>query len=98
MVSLCADACMRLNRAVVALADKDRSQGDGGPVRRDRPPRIQGRQAAPEGCAQDLRDRGDDDAVWQAIKMQEIYKLLETVIDSCKRAGKTIEEILIENA
>jgi uncharacterized protein Yka (UPF0111/DUF47 family) len=36
--------------------------------------------------------------VWRAIKMQEVYTLLETVIDSCKRAGKTIEEILIENA
>ncbi len=36
--------------------------------------------------------------VWRAIKMRELYSLLETVLDSCKRAAKTIEEILLENS
>ena len=98
MASSCADASMRLNRAVVALAEKERGQETIDLCQEiDRL----------EGKADKLRQKavrkifeaeGDDDAVWRAIKMLEIYKLLEWVIDSCKRAGKTIEEILIENA
>jgi hypothetical protein len=30
--------------------------------------------------------------------MLELHSLLDTVIDSCKRAAKTTEEILVENA
>lgn len=97
MASLSADACMRLNRAVVSLADKrgdqetidlcskiDKIEAEAGKLQRKAIKKL-------------FEDEGDDAAVWRAIKMRELYSLLETVLDSCKRAAKTIEEILIEN-
>jgi hypothetical protein len=98
MASLTADACLRLNRAVVSLADKARDQetvdlcnkidkldAEAGKLRRKAIKRM-------------FEEEGDDAAVWNAIKMRELYLLLDTVLDSCKRAAKTIEEILIENS
>lgn len=98
MASLCADACLRLNRAVAALQDKDRSQET-----MDLCEEIDRLEAKADKLRQKavrkvFEEEGDDEAVWRAIKMQEVYSLLEKVMDSAKRAGKTIEEILIENA
>ena len=45
-----------------------------------------------------FEDEGDDDALWRAIRMLELYSLLESAIGSRTRAARTIEEILIENA
>jgi len=45
-----------------------------------------------------FEQEGDDAAAWRAIKLRELYSLLETVMEACKRAAGTIEEILIENA
>ena len=97
MASLSADACMRLNRAVVALADKHRSRET-----IDLCEEIDRIEAKADKLRQKavrklFEAEGDDAAVWRAIKMQEVYTLLETVLDSCKRAAKTVEEILIEN-
>lgn len=98
MASLTADACLRLNRAVIALADKGRDQetidlcnkidridAEAGKLKR-------------KAIKKMFEEEGDEAAVWNAIRMRELYLLLETVLDSCKRAAKTIEEILIENA
>jgi predicted phosphate transport protein (TIGR00153 family) len=98
MASLCADACMRLNRAVVALADKDRSQETVDLCEEIDRLEAKADKLRRKAVRKIFEEEGDDDAVWRAIKMQEVYTLLETVIDSCKRAGKTVEEILIENA
>lgn len=98
MASFCADACMRLNRAVVALADKGRGQETVDLCQEIEHIESKADKLRRKAVRKLFEDEGDDDAVWRAIKMQELYSLLETVIDSCKRAAKTIEEILIENA
>ena len=98
MASLCADACLRLNRAVIALADKERSQETVDLCQEIDRLEAKADKLRQKAVRKVFEEEGDDDAVWRAIKMQEMYTLLETVIDSCKRAAKTIEEILIENA
>ena len=98
MASFCADASMRLNRAVVALADKGRGQETVGLCQEIERIESKADKLRQKAVRKLFEDEGDDDAVWRAIKMQELYSLLDTVIDSCKRAAKTIEEILIENA
>ncbi len=67
MASLAADACMRLNRAVIALADKQRTGGDHRPVQGDRRDRIRRRPRRAPGRHQAFRRRrqsldGDQDA------------------------------------
>ncbi|MBK6648405.1 MAG: hypothetical protein IPG42_00995 [Betaproteobacteria bacterium] len=41
---------------------------------------------------------GDEAAAWHAMKMRGFYFMQEAVLDSCKRAGRTLEEIVLENA
>jgi uncharacterized protein len=95
MASLAADACMRLNRAVIALADKQRTaevialckeidaiESDGDRVERQAVTRLFDGGGSP----------------WTAIRMREFYSLQESVLDCCEDAAKTIEEILIENS
>ncbi|MBK9609439.1 MAG: DUF47 family protein [Betaproteobacteria bacterium] len=36
--------------------------------------------------------------IWAAMKLKEFYFLLESVLNYCEDAAKTIEGILIENA
>ncbi len=98
MASLSADACMLLNRAVVALARTGRDQQTMELGRKiDRLDSDAGK-LLEKAMRKMFTEEGDDEAVWRAIKMRELYSLLETVLDSCKRAAKTIEEILLENS
>ena len=95
MASLTADACMRLNRAVTALADKQRTgeiialckeidaiESDGDRVERQAVTKLFQNGGSP----------------WTAIRMRAFYGLQESVLDCCEDAAKTIEEILIENS
>ena len=41
---------------------------------------------------------GDEAAAWHAVKMRRFYFTQAAVLDGCRRAAQTIEEILIENA
>lgn len=41
---------------------------------------------------------GDEAAAWHALKMRGFYFTQEEVLRGCKRAAKTIEEILLENS
>ena len=41
---------------------------------------------------------GDEAAAWHAMKMRGFYFMQEAVLDSCKRAGRTLEEFVLENA
>ena len=98
MASLSADASMLLNRAVVALGRTGRDQQTMELGRKiDRLDADAGK-LLEKAIRKMFKDEGDDAAVWRAIKMRELYSLLETVLDSCKRAAKTIEEILLENS
>jgi len=98
MASYCADACMHLNRAVVALAERNRRQETVDLCQKIE--RIESRsdKLRRKAIRKLFEEEGDDHAVWRAVKMLELYSLLESVIDSCTGAAKTIEEILIENA
>ena len=94
MAALASDACMRLNRAVIALPDKMHQKEtvdlckeiDSIESQADRVQRK-----AITGLF------GGEATVWTALKMREFYALQEEVLDRCEDAAKTIEEILIEN-
>jgi uncharacterized protein Yka (UPF0111/DUF47 family) len=51
-----------------------------------------------EGVTRLFAQEGDEQAAWQAMKLRRFYFAQEAVLDGCKRAARTIEEILIENA
>ncbi len=95
LAALGADACMRLNRAVIALPDKEHRQTamdlckeiDSIESQADRVQRQAITGLFGGGCP-----------VWTALKMREFYALQEEVLDRCEDAAKTIEEILIENS
>ncbi len=95
MASLGADACMRLNRAVMALPDKKRNHETVGLCKEidaieSQADRVQ--RKAITGLFNGTQ------SVWAAMKMREFYALQEDVLDRCEDAAKTIEEILIENS
>jgi predicted phosphate transport protein (TIGR00153 family) len=95
MAALGADACIKLNRAVIALPDKARRQSvaelckeiDAIESQADRVQRK---------AITGLFDGSQ--TLWTALKMREFYALQEEVLDRCEDAAKTIEEILIENS
>ncbi len=95
MAALAADAAAKLNRAVVALGDKNRKQEtsdlckeiDGMESQADRVQRKAITGLFAEGSS-----------IWNAIRMREFYALQEEVLDRCEDAAKTIEEILIDNS
>ena len=95
MAALGADACMRLNRAVMTLPDKRRKQETIGLCKEidaieSQADRVQ-RQAVTALFA-------SGQSIWTAVKMREFYALQEEVLDRCEDTAKTIEEILIENS
>ena len=95
MASLGADACMRLNRAVISLPDKKRNNETVGLCKEiddieSQADRVQ--RKAITGLFNGTQ------TVWTAMKMRAFYALQEDVLDRCEDAAKTIEEILIENS
>jgi uncharacterized protein len=95
MAALAADACMRLNSAVTVLSDKRATEQiialckeiD---IIETEVDRVERR------AVTKLFENGG--SPWTAMKMREFYGLQESVLDCCKDAAKTIEEILIENS
>lgn len=98
LASLGSDACIRLNRAIHALAGRERvteiirqcQEVDEIEARADEVMRL--------AVTQLFETEGDEAAAWHAMKMQGFYFMQATVLDSSKRAAKTLEEILLENA
>ena len=95
MASLGVEACVRLNRAVMALPDKKRNDETVGLCKEidaieSQADRVQ--RKAITGLFNGTQ------SVWTAMKMREFYALQEDVLDRCEDAAKTIEEILIENS
>ena len=95
MAALAADACMRLNSAMTMLSEKrataqiialckeiDVIESEVDKVERRAVTKLFENGGSP----------------WTAMKMREFYALQESVLDCCKDAAKTIEEILIENS
>jgi predicted phosphate transport protein (TIGR00153 family) len=95
LASLSADACMRLNRAVIALGDKKRSQETVDLCKEIDQIENKANKILKKAITKLFQDGGD---VWTAMKLREFYFLQENVLDYCDEAAKTIEEILIENS
>ena len=99
MASLAADACLRLNRAVITLADRSRGQAAlidfCTEVDKIEGVAVEAMRAA---VTKLFENEGDEAAAWHALKMRGFYFTQEEVLRDCKRAAKTIEEILLENS
>ena len=95
MASLSADACMRLNRAVIALADKKRTKETIDLCKEIDQIESRADKVLKKAITKLFQDGGD---VWTAMRMREFYYLQEKVLDYCEEAAKTIEEIIIENS
>jgi uncharacterized protein Yka (UPF0111/DUF47 family) len=95
LAALGADSCLRLNRAMIALADKERRAETAGLCHEIDALESKGDQVLKTAITRLFQEGGDP---WLALKLREFYFLLETVLDRCEETAKTIEEILIENS
>jgi predicted phosphate transport protein (TIGR00153 family) len=95
LAALAADACLRLNRAVIALEDKERVQEA---INLCREIEVIETKADKLFKKAITRLFADSSQMWRAIRMREFYFLQENVLDLCQEAARTIEEILIENS
>lgn len=95
LASLGADACQRLNRAVIALGDKERRKDAIVYCQEVDAIESKADKVFKKAITRLFQEEGD---IWAAMKLKEFYFLLENVLDYCEEAAKTIEAILIENA
>jgi predicted phosphate transport protein (TIGR00153 family) len=95
LAALGADACQRLNRAVVALSDKDRRKDAMTYCQEVDAIESKADKVYKKAITRLFESEGD---IWAAMKLKDFYLLLENVLDYCEEASKTIEAILIENA
>jgi len=98
MASLGADACLRLNRAVIALEDRKMAARVVALCREIDTLETAASDTMRAAVTELFREEGDEAAAWHAMKMRRFYFTQVAVLDGCKRAASTIEEILIENA
>lgn len=97
LASLASDACLRLNRAVIVLADREQAPQIAGLYAQIDALDSQASAVMYEAIAKLFREEGDDQAAWYAMKMRRFYFTQVEVLDDCKRAARTLEEILLEN-
>ena len=95
MAALGADACMRLNRAVMALPHRNRNEETVNLCKEIDAIESQADRVQRKAISQLFEGSS---SIWWAMKMREFYSLQEDVLDRCEDAAKTIEEILIENS
>ena len=95
MASLSADACMRLNRAVMVLPHRNRNEETVNLCKEIDAIESQADRVQRKAISQLFEGSS---SIWWAMKMREFYSLQEDVLDRCEDAAKTIEEILIENS
>jgi hypothetical protein len=95
LAALSADSCLRLNRAVIALADKERNKEAIVLCQEIDEIEAKADKVLKNAITRLFQNGGD---VWTAMKLREFYELQENVLDCCEEAAKTIEEILIENS
>lgn len=95
LAALSADSCLRLNRAVIALADKERNKEAIALCQEIDEIESKADKVLKKAITRLFQEGGD---VWVAMKLHVFYELQENVLDCCEEAAKTIEEILIENS
>jgi uncharacterized protein Yka (UPF0111/DUF47 family) len=98
LAALASDACLRLNRAVIALADREQAPKVAALCPEIDALKSQASAVMREAVTKLFREEGDEQAAWHAMKMRRFYFTQVAVLDGCKRAGRTMEEILLENA
>lgn len=98
LASLASDACLRLNRGVIALADREQAAQIAVLCPQIDALDSQANQLMREAITKLFREEGDEQAAWHAMKMRRFYFTQVAVLDGCKRAAHTMEEILLENA
>ncbi|OQC08147.1 MAG: hypothetical protein BWX79_01725 [Alphaproteobacteria bacterium ADurb.Bin100] len=98
MASLGADACIRLHHAVLALEGRERVQEIVRQCREVDDIESRAAEVMRQAITQLFEKEGDETAAWHAMKMRGFYFMQEAVLDHCKRAARTLEEILLENA
>lgn len=90
-----ADSCLRLNRAMISLADASRRKETAVFCQEIDDIESKADKVLKRAITRLFQEGGD---VWLAMKWHEFYFLLENVLDCCEETAKTIEEILIENS
>ena len=95
LASHAADACLRLNRAVIALGDNDRSKETMDLCKAIDQIESKADKIMRNAITKLFKEGGD---VWNAVKLKDFYRLQDSIIDHCDEAAKTIEQILIENS
>jgi predicted phosphate transport protein (TIGR00153 family) len=95
LAALGADSALKLNRAMITLADEDRRKETAALCQEIDELESKGDKVLKKAITRLFQDGSDP---WQAMKLREFYFLLETVLDRCEETAKTIEEILIENS
>ena len=95
LAALGADSALKLNRAMITLADEDRRKETAVLCQEIDELESKGDKVLKKAITRLFQDGSDP---WQAMKLREFYFLLETVLDRCEETAKTIEEILIENS
>lgn len=95
MAALGADSCLRLNRAMISLADESRRKETAAFCQEIDELESKADLVLKQAITRLFQDGGD---IWVAIRLREFYFLLENVLDRCEETAKTIEEILIENS
>jgi uncharacterized protein len=95
LASHAADACLRLNRAVIALGDNERSKETMDLCKAIDQVESKADKVMRNAITSLFKEGGD---VWAAVKLKDFYRLQDSIIDHCDEAAKTIEQILIENS
>ena len=98
LATLSADACVKLNRAVLALSNRQQIREIAQLYPQIDDLEAQGSAIMQEAVAQLFRAEGDEAAAWNAMKMRRLYLTQVAVLGGCKEAARTLEEILLENA
>ena len=98
LASFAADACLRQNRAVNMLADRNASAQIVALCREVDAIETEASAVMRGAVTRLFREEGDDQSAWHAMKMRRFYFTQAAVLDGCRRAAKTIDEILLENA
>lgn len=94
LAALSADACLRLNRAVIVLGDKARAKEAVNLCHE-----IEEIESKADKILKKAITRlfDDESQMWNAIRLREFYFLQEHVLDQCQYTARIVEEILIEN-
>ena len=98
MAALGADACLKLSRAVAALAERKRAAEVEPLCREVDAIELRSSEVLREAVTRLFAVEGSDADAWHAMKLRGFYFAQEAVVDNCRRAARTIEEILIETA